>query len=276
MAPVEHGAASLAYRVGMFALAALVLAAWWRRRGARLAAAPARPSIGAPSDAILLFGLLFVGAWLGAGTASRLGAGAPEGSLAATAIGMLGAAIGQVPALLGYLVLLRRAPVPEPDRRPGLVVAAALGIGFMLLAWPIVQAVGDLSALVARALGRATEPLAHRTLEILRDDPGGPWPVVAMIVVVVAAPIAEEVAYRGLVQETLRRLGRSPWLSIAVASVIFTVMHMPVVVPHALPALFVLSLAFGWAYERTGRLTAPIVMHAAFNAANLALAGLEG
>jgi membrane protease YdiL (CAAX protease family) len=28
----------------------------------------------------------------------------------------------------------------------------------------------------------------------------------------------------------------------------------------------------GWAYEKTGRLTAPIVMHALFNAGNLLLA----
>ena len=38
---------------------------------------------------------------------------------------------------------------------------------------------------------------------------------------------------------------------------------------RGLPALFVLSLGFGWIYVRTGRLTASIVMHAAFNAFNI-------
>jgi membrane protease YdiL (CAAX protease family) len=42
---------------------------------------------------------------------------------------------------------------------------------------------------------------------------------------------------------------------------------------HALAALFVLSLGFGWVYEKTGRLEAAVTMHALFNAANVALAG---
>ena len=36
--------------------------------------------------------------------------------------------------------------------------------------------------------------------------------------------------------------------------------------------LFVLALGLGWAYEKTGRLLTPIVMHALFNAGNLILA----
>ena len=35
--------------------------------------------------------------------------------------------------------------------------------------------------------------------------------------------------------------------------------------PHAIPALVVLSLLIGYAYERTGSLVAPVVIHAAFN-----------
>jgi len=42
--------------------------------------------------------------------------------------------------------------------------------------------------------------------------------------------------------------------------------------PHALIGLFVFGLGLGWAYERTGRLWAPIAMHALFNAGNLMLA----
>ena len=53
-------------------------------------------------------------------------------------------------------------------------------------------------------------------------------------------------------------------------------MHIGTAAPHAVLALFVLSLCFGAAYERSGRLTVPIVMHAIFNLANLAVArGLE-
>jgi ABC-2 type transport system permease protein len=65
-------------------------------------------------------------------------------------------------------------------------------------------------------------------------------------------------------------LGR--WPAIVATSAIFALMHGGIAQPHAIPALFTLSLALGWVYERTGRLTAPIVMHALFNAANLGLA----
>ena len=41
---------------------------------------------------------------------------------------------------------------------------------------------------------------------------------------------------------------------------------------RALPALFVLSIGFGWIYEKTGRLWASIVMHVLFNAVNVVLA----
>ena len=60
--------------------------------------------------------------------------------------------------------------------------------------------------------------------------------------------------------------------AITLTSVAFVLMHMTVASPHALAPLFVLSLGLGWAYERTGRLAAPIVMHMVFNLANLALA----
>jgi membrane protease YdiL (CAAX protease family) len=50
------------------------------------------------------------------------------------------------------------------------------------------------------------------------------------------------------------------------------VMHASVAEPHAVVSLMVLSRGLGWAYERTGRLGAPVVMHMLFNAGNLALA----
>ncbi len=44
---------------------------------------------------------------------------------------------------------------------------------------------------------------------------------------------------------------------------------------QALPTLFVLSLALGYVYERTGWLWAPILVHALFNATNIAVGTLQ-
>jgi membrane protease YdiL (CAAX protease family) len=89
---------------------------------------------------------------------------------------------------------------------------------------------------------------------------------------VIAAPVLEEVLYRGLLQDAIRRATGRPWISITVTSLVFMMMHASIADWHALPPLFVLSLGLGWAYERTGRLATPIIMHAGFNLANLAVA----
>jgi membrane protease YdiL (CAAX protease family) len=49
-------------------------------------------------------------------------------------------------------------------------------------------------------------------------------------------------------------------------------MHAGSVPLHGLAALFILSIGFGIVYERTGRLTGPVVMHVGFNAGNLVMA----
>ena len=95
--------------------------------------------------------------------------------------------------------------------------------------------------------------------------------------VVLLVPLIEEVMYRGIIQESLRRLGVHAWMAIICTSGLFALMHLPALPPnahHALAALFVLSLFFGWLYERTGRLIAPVTLHAAFNAGNLLLASM--
>jgi membrane protease YdiL (CAAX protease family) len=61
---------------------------------------------------------------------------------------------------------------------------------------------------------------------------------------------------------------------VCVVAAFFAVMHWDATAPHAVPALFVLGLGLGGIYEKTGRLTAPIVMHMLFNAGNLVLAAV--
>jgi len=70
----------------------------------------------------------------------------------------------------------------------------------------------------------------------------------------------------------VERLHSNRWAAIVVASFLFALIHLPGVTWHGLPGLFVLSLILGWTYERTGNLYVPIVLHMAYNAANLALA----
>ena len=99
--------------------------------------------------------------------------------------------------------------------------------------------------------------------------------ITTMVAVILLPAIVEEVLYRGLLQESIRRArlfrGASPWVSIVATSVVFTAAHIGVLDLHGLVGLFVLSLGLGWAYARTGRLTACITMHMVFNAGNIAV-----
>jgi membrane protease YdiL (CAAX protease family) len=58
-----------------------------------------------------------------------------------------------------------------------------------------------------------------------------------------------------------RRDARVRWAAVVVASLLFAIVH-PL---WTVPLIFVLSLGLGYAYERTGNLWVPIVIHAIFN-----------
>ncbi|MDY7009680.1 MAG: CPBP family intramembrane glutamic endopeptidase [Planctomycetota bacterium] len=110
------------------------------------------------------------------------------------------------------------------------------------------------------------KPKEHPALEFVRQASPA-WIVAVFAVTVAMAPIAEELFFRGLLQSLLRKYLGGPWPAILVVSVIFAAIHHPLY--KDMPALFLLGVALGYNYERTGRLLGPIVMHAIFNAAML-------
>jgi len=79
---------------------------------------------------------------------------------------------------------------------------------------------------------------------------------------VVLAPLAEELFFRGLLQSTLRNF-MSPWAAVVTSSVLFAFVHISAVC-DVLP-LLLFAVVLGYTYERHGRLTAPILIHALFN-----------
>ena len=142
--------------------------------------------------------------------------------------------------------------------------------------WDIARGVGGLLIILPAVVGTlvATQWVfewldwprqAHPLLEQLLTAPLG-WQAAAIFGAVVLAPLAEEVLFRGLLQSMLRTHFGHPWPAVIVASLMFASVHATAE-PQGVPALFVLSLALGYNYERTGRLWSPIVLHAVFNAA---------
>lgn len=102
----------------------------------------------------------------------------------------------------------------------------------------------------------------HEILQAMRQVDVG-WRVLAAVSAVVLAPLAEEMFFRGLLQSMFRRYTRRPWAAVLVTASLFAAVHWPN--PDSVPALFALGVVLGYNYERTGRLTAPILIHALFN-----------
>ena len=170
---------------------------------------------------------------------------------------------GGWPGRFRELGLLPRRPVRE-----GIVALAGLAV-----ALPMALGLSVVTVYVGLGLGRPAPEIGHELLSVLQE-PALWWVKAGLLTsALVLAPLLEEVIFRGLVQTaflSVTRRGRRWWVVI-IAAGIFTGMHIGQ--PwQVLPSLFVLGVVLGWLYERTGSLWPSVLVHAGFNAVNVALA----
>jgi membrane protease YdiL (CAAX protease family) len=89
--------------------------------------------------------------------------------------------------------------------------------------------------------------------------------IVGGILIVVFAPISEEIFFRGFMFGALRtRL--SLWPAAAISACVFGLLHLTSGDLSIVPPLVVLGLLFAWLYEYTGSLGPPMILHALNNA----------
>ena len=132
-------------------------------------------------------------------------------------------------------------------------VAKSLGIGLVL--GILVGAIG-LAYLAAMKHVPALKHFLDEALKLKQIE--GWW---LALLAVGAAPVFEEFIFRGLVFRGMRRsLPLS--VSIVASAAIFTLCHPAV---SAAP-VFVMACLAAWAFERTGRLATPILVHLVYNA----------
>ncbi len=251
------------------------------RRWYRLGSAPPRPEALLPFVGLgMFFGVLLAGL-AGGYVAQRvfvenpLAGGGSDWVLHDQAKVRLGTYVAQLVVLAAFLRLGWRATTRSSSRRPGLLLASLIGTGALLVFWPMVTCAAYAAGYLVKHLGdESVDPIAHETLNLLLSSPVDGWFFVMAALVVIAAPLIEEVMYRGILQRVMVQVGMGRWPAIIATSAIFALMHVDVAQWHAVAAIFVLSVGFGWVYEKTGRLAAAVTMHALFNAANLALAPL--
>lgn len=144
---------------------------------------------------------------------------------------------------------------PSPKQA---VLAVGLGVGVQLAVIPIVY---WLLAPVLDAQG-----LGDPARELNRSAASTGAFLLLSVVVIIGAPIAEELFFRGLLQRSLlRRMGPVP--AVLISATAFGLSHFQVV---QLPALVALGLVLGALAHRTRSLGPPILAHAAFNAVTMA------
>jgi membrane protease YdiL (CAAX protease family) len=103
------------------------------------------------------------------------------------------------------------------------------------------------------------------TARDLVDAAAGAGLVLLALVVVVGAPLVEEIVYRGLLQRSLASRVGGP-SSVLLTSALFALIHLRWV---EFPGLLLAGLLFGLALQFTDRLGPAIIAHAAFNLTGL-------
>lgn len=234
-------------------LASLALALWQKARDQLpylLDPAASPPNRVSTSDGLIAAVLFFVLQAALMYAFVKLGKMPPPDALV-FAFSLAGLLVYLIMRLVYLLLKTREVPAMLAGRVPAALAlgvgaglgATAIGIGYLLA----IRHFGLFpDAVVAGAGGTFTLPMLFG-------------------LAVVAAPLAEEFIFRGLVFGGLRRsLGLAA--SMAMSAALFAIVHPPA----SMAPVFVLGLGAAWLYERTRSLLAPVLMHAVYNAALLA------
>jgi membrane protease YdiL (CAAX protease family) len=174
----------------------------------------------------------------------------------------------------GLLVVLPRALEGSPPlagRSPLRALGLGLGVGAAGWLGSSALLVAIVAFLTMIGLAPATQPV-EQALEVVD-------PVVLVVALVLVAPVAEEVFFRGVAYAAwLRERGRT--FALVGSSALFAVVHftpadaaLGAVAAAALMAvpIFALGLALAWLYSITQSLLAAIVMHATVNGISVLL-----
>lgn len=113
------------------------------------------------------------------------------------------------------------------------------------------------------------DDVSQRAEDLAATAPGA-WVILLVAIVVVGAPVVEEIVYRGSLHTNLVRATGTA-VGLVVTAALFAAVHLE---PVEFPGLFVFALLLGGLRQWSGTLGLPIVTHMAFNATGLILVSL--
>ncbi len=197
---------------------------------------------------------------------------AAELPVAVLALSLAGQQLGQ--GLWPLVVSWWKGLGPVADWRLGFKpVDLALGLGTAVIG---VGAAAVASAIVSNLVSLTDESEADNT-QFLTDAEGTPWLYLLLFLVVVGAPLAEELFFRGLALRAIENRA-GPVVAVVGSTILFTLPHF---IGSGLAGTLVLfasigsvGAVLGTVTVKVGRLWPAIIAHMAFNA--LGAAGALG
>lgn len=140
-------------------------------------------------------------------------------------------------------------------------VGIAAGVAVQIVVVPL------LYLPIERLFPKVAKELSEPARELANEARSGIAFAVLAVLVVVGAPLVEELFFRGFLQGVVARLWGTR-IAIASSALAFGLAHFQVI---QFPALFALGLVLGTLFHRRGRLGSSIVAHSTFNAITMAV-----
>ncbi|OYW28636.1 MAG: hypothetical protein B7Z47_05615 [Chthoniobacter sp. 12-60-6] len=141
-----------------------------------------------------------------------------------------------------------------------------LGLVVVVFAVVILISVNLVSALSVSWLEKVwTDLQPQETVKAFQESSGIGFKILVIIAAVVIAPLAEETLFRGFVYGVLKRYTDAPFAALS-SSLMFAIIHMHV---GSLMPLWMLAVLLCLAYEITGCLLVPMLLHAIFNGVSI-------
>ena len=153
--------------------------------------------------------------------------------------------------------------------RGGIFGDITSAFAMFIAVWPLVMIALYIIVLVGKSIAGADFKVEQNEgLAVLLQYDQWSIRLLMIFFAAILTPVFEELIFRGLLQSYFRSIDLGPWRSIFAASIVFTLLH-PLM--H-FPALIILSITMGYAYEKSGSLLRCIFIHFFFNASTIAFA----
>jgi membrane protease YdiL (CAAX protease family) len=205
--------------------------------------------------------------WLGGAILSAVVVAAlvaPGASLGRFAVAGLAAQYAGILLVLGVLWFTKGRPSIGMQVEPGDLRYVVAGMLLYIVTAILLQP-------LARLFYPEGRPPQEITEAITSPSTSSGVRLTLVVAAIVFAPLTEELMYRGVLFQAMRR--RGPWVAIMVTALVFTLVHVVGLDPNnrlgsaavVLPPLFGLGILLGWLTERKGRIGPALFLHSGWN-----------